>query len=175
MEPYTYVFCDWTLLDLAGRFFMFCVWGYSMGKSVIHSPNKTWTVTFLGVLFCVFIHTWMHFCDLPQPDAYDGGLYTESAASAGTDLITYGIKVFIFYLTASLMGYRAGRQKAKVEIAELNRVLATLKKLEADGIIKEDDGQVPRQDRKTPIFSLPVGLINHPFIKKLMRYGARKT
>lgn len=174
METYHYVFCDWTTLDMTGRFFIFCVWGYYMGKSVTDSPNLTWALTFLGVLLCAFIHTWTHFCALPQIDIYDAGLYNESIEAARKELWQYGMKVFVFYLTAGHIGYRAGRQKAKVITAELNRVFETLKKLEAEGLIKEDEADDPRQERKKPVFQIAAWLSNNPFVRKLIRYGARK-
>jgi len=149
METYAYVFCDWILLDMAGRFFIFCVWGYYMGKSVTDSPNTTWALTFLGVLLCAFIHTWTHFCDLPQLDVYDAGLYNESIETARQELWQYGIKIFIFYLPASTIGYRAGRQKAKIKTAELNRALATLKKLETEGLIEKNGTNDPRSNLRS--------------------------
>lgn len=174
METNPYIFCDWTLLDLIGRFIMFCVWGYLMGKSVTHSPNTTWALTFTGVLSCAFIHTWMHFNNLPQYDIYASGLYNESIESAREDLITYGIKVFLFYLTASVIGYRAGRQKAKEKIVELDMVLAALKRWEAQGLIDEFEPDNHRQGMSAILNKLFNRLRNHHLIRKLIHYLTRK-
>lgn len=118
------VYCDWTLLDAVGRFLIFSLWGYSMGKSVTHSAKTTWTLTFGGVLACALIHT---------------GMQEPASGTAGDEPIYYFIKVFVFYLTASIIGYRTGCQKARKTKTELNRIQAALNMWEARGLIKKDD------------------------------------
>ena len=132
METCTQVFCNWTLPDLIGRFCIFSVWGYYMGKSVIHSPGKTWAQIVAGVFLCVFIHMWMHYGDVPHMDIHDAVAYPAAFDAGRQNLFQYGIKIFIFYLFAGYVGYCTGRQKAGEKAAELDRVLAGLKKLETE-------------------------------------------
>lgn len=124
METTTYVFCDWTLLDAIGRFLIFGLWGYFMGKSVTHSKATKWVFTFLGVLFCASIHTWMQAGELNQFSSYSSEQYSPIVETDGSDLIFYFIKVFMFYLTASVIGYRTGLRTAE-------KIKANLKQMEA--------------------------------------------
>ena len=117
METATYVYCNWTLLDMIGRFAMFCLWGYYMGKSVTHPAKTTWVLTFAGVLLCAVIHT---------------GMQNPASANTSGEPVYYFIKVFLFYLTASIIGYRAGQQTAEKTRAYLNRIQDALNRWEAE-------------------------------------------
>ncbi|MCG8633488.1 MAG: hypothetical protein MI863_06645 [Desulfobacterales bacterium] len=137
MESMTPVFCDWTLPDAAGRFIMFSLWGYYMGKSVTNPAKTKWVLTFGGVLACALIHTWMQVGELQQYEMYPAGV----SDSEGRELIYYFIKVFLFYLTASSLGFSAGQQTAKRIRADLNRVQATLNRWENRSVKKDDTKQ----------------------------------
>jgi hypothetical protein len=138
METATYVFCDWTLFDMIGRFVMFCLWGYYMGKSVTHSERTTWVLTFAGVLACALIHTWMQTGELQQHDPYSSGLHNVASEAAEGELNHYFIKIFLFYLTASTVGYQAGLQIAKKTRENLNRIQAALNRWEMKGLDEKE-------------------------------------
>ena len=118
--PPVYVYCDWTFFDAVGRFIMLSLWGYAMGSSITTSARATWCLTFGGVLAIALIHAGM------QPEGSIG----------------YFIKVFLFYLTAAVIGYRPGRQKAEKTKAELNRMQDALNRWEA----REENKTDPKEN-----------------------------
>lgn len=139
MESPAVVFCDWTLFDAMGRFIMFCFWGYAMGKSISHSKTTTWMLTFVGTLACAFLHTWMQNWGQYSQHFGIGQHYTPIVSNTDNNPVFYFIKVFFFYLTASTIGYRAGRKTAKKTKAELDRVNNTMEKWKVQGLIKKED------------------------------------
>lgn len=174
METNAYVFCDWTLLDLVARFCVFFAWGYLRGKNITTSPNRTWALTFTGVVLCAFLHMWIHFCDLSQSYFYEDTGYTEEFEAARKELMAYGLKIFLFYFMASVVGFSKGRQKAAEIIEELDRVNAALKKWEAQGLIEKEDTNDPPEDGRASVIQPPAWLRNNAIFKKWHRKGIRK-
>ena len=169
METNAYVFCDWTLLDLIARFCVFFAWGYLRGKDITTSPNRSWVLTFTGVVLVVFLHMWIHYCDLSRHYFYEETGYANEFEVVRKELMAYGFKIFLFYFMASVVGFSKGRQKAMEKIEELDRVNAMLKKWEAQGLIEKEEADDPPKDGGASVIQPLAWFRNNSIFKKWLR------
>ena len=90
------------------------------------------------------------------------------------ELMAYGLKIILFYLLASVVGFSKGRQKAAEIIEELDRMNTALKKWEAQGLIEKQEVDEPPGDDRASVFQPPAWLRRNPIFKKWHGKGLRK-
>jgi len=125
MELNNFMIGEWTRGDAAMGFIIFLLWGYSWGKDITATPLRRLALALVGVAVCTLVSTWMHFGAFASP-RHDS-LSPDSTISEYRDDSDrpgeYGLKVYFFFLAASMIGYGAGTQKAK----KITRTLAQMK------------------------------------------------
>ena len=116
MEIEKTLYCGWNIIELSIAFLIFLVWGRLWGKDLRVPRWKAFTFLIAGVIVCsayLMCTYGYHYEIIEQNDDWGEGSYVQDFKPTRAERYEYGLKVFLFFFTSSLIGYYSGRQKAR--------------------------------------------------------------
>lgn len=141
------VYCDWNIVELAVGFCIFYLWGRSWGKDLRIPKWKASIFVICGALaasvFLMLTYGY-HYEVYEDYGEWQNGEYIRDFDVSKLERYQYGLKVFVFFLVSSLLGYYSGKEKAREMEESYERLLEKMR----SQTVKTNDymGPVPKQN-----------------------------